>query len=86
MTKELIEQERRFTVLEEQGKQNCIDHNEIKILIGHISKKLDDAIESKADKDEVKTISNRMWGFISAVATAFISILIYLVQNSIGVK
>jgi hypothetical protein len=86
MTKELIEQERRFTVLEEQGKQNCIDHNEIKILIGHINKKLDDAIESKADKSELKTISNRMWGFVSAAATALVSILVYLVQSGIGDK
>ena len=81
MTKDTIEAERRFTILEEQGKQNNIDHKTIMAALNKMNTKLDDVIQSKADKSELKIISNRMWAFVSASATALITIFVYLVTS-----
>lgn len=71
----------RLAIMEEKLNQNSIEHQEIKKILETFSNKLDTAIENKADKSELKTISNRMWGFVSAAATALLGIIIYLVES-----
>ena len=67
--------------MEQQGKQNITDHQAMMIALEKMDAKLDDVIQSKADKSELKTVSNRMWAFVSAAATALITIFIYLVTS-----
>ena len=75
------EVERRFTILEEQGKQNIEDHHTIMAKIDAISFKLDNAIDSKADKTELKEVSQRIWGFATIIITAFVGLIVWLIQQ-----
>lgn len=79
------EVERRFTILEEQGKRNTEDHKIIMVELQSLNGKLDQAIQAKADKSELKGLSNRLWGFITAftlaLVSSFVGLLIYLTTN-----
>lgn len=75
------EVERRFTILEEQGKQNNIDHKLIMETVGRIDKKLDEAIEKKVDKTDFTDMRNKQWMVIMAIITSFIGLIIYELQQ-----
>ena len=75
------EVERRFTILEEQGKRNCEDHKSIMDIINKIDRKLDEAIEKKVDKTDYIDMKNKQWMVIMAVITAFIGLIVYELQN-----
>lgn len=79
------EVERRFTILEEQGKQNNVDHQRIMKELEGLNTKLDSAMSSKADKSELNSFKNKTWGFLSAFTLAlissFVGLLIYLSTN-----
>lgn len=77
------EVERRFTVLEEQGKRNVSDHKSIMEAISKINYKLDTAIKDKADKVEVDDINKKLWAFATLFITAFFGILVYIIQTKI---
>jgi len=82
-TKTDMEIERRFTILEEQGKQNLVDHQDIMKQIENINKKLDIAIDSKADKSSVEKLSDKVWWFIGIFATAFIGVISFIIQSNL---
>lgn len=75
------EVERRFTILEEQGKQNNLDHKSLMEAIDKINQKLDTVIKDKADKEEVDDINKKLWGFATVIITAFVGLIIYLFQS-----
>ena len=76
--------ERRFTILEEQGKRNCEDHKSIMDKICKIDAKLDTAIKEKADRIELDDINKKLWGFATLFITAFFGILVYMIQTKLG--
>lgn len=73
-------------MLEEQNKQNVKDHSVILAEVSKISVKLDTAISNKADKSDLDTLNSRFWGFILAFAVAFLGIISFLIQSSMGDK
>jgi hypothetical protein len=72
----------RLSVIDEKLAQNTLDHQDIKITLGNINKKLDDAIVSKADKVDVAAMNNRMWGFVMVFVTAFIGMIVWLIEKN----
>lgn len=56
------------------------DVSEIKCDIKSIFEKLDDAIQMKADRDEVKRLSDRMWAIMVAGGGSILGLLIYLLK------
>lgn len=78
------EVERRFTILEEQGKRNIEDHKSIMEAISKISCKLDTAIKEKADKVDVDDINKKLWAFATLIISSFIGLLVYMLQDKIG--
>ena len=78
------EVERRFTILEEQGKQNNTDHKSMMDKICKIDAKLDTAIKEKADRIELDDINKKLWGFATLFITAFFGILVYMIQTKLG--
>lgn len=81
--KNTLEQERRFTVLEEQGKQNNLDHKSLMEAINKINQKLDNAIQNKADREDVDEVNKKLWGFATVIITAFVGLIVYLFQSHI---
>jgi hypothetical protein len=81
--KNTLEQERRFTILEEQGKQNFSDHKMIMETISRIDRKLDTAIKEKADREDVDEVNKKLWGFATVIITAFVGLIVYLFQSHI---
>ena len=81
MTTKQEEVERRFTILEEQGKQNNLDHKNIMEAVNKIDKKLDDAIEKKVDKSDFTDMRNKQWAVIMAIISSFIGLIIYGLQR-----
>jgi hypothetical protein len=75
------EVERRFTILEEQGKRNNIDHKLIMETVNRMDKKLDEAIEKKVDKTDFTDMRNKQWMVIMAIITSFIGLIIYELQR-----
>ena len=72
----------RLSVLEEQGKRNIEDHKSIMEAISKMSCKLDTVIKDKADREELKELNSKMWGFVTLIITAFVGLLVYLIQGS----
>jgi len=56
-------------------KQNTCEHTEIKTALSDIDKKLDRAMEQKADKEEVKDLRDKSWQIILAIIVAFIGLI-----------
>lgn len=81
--KNTLEQERRFTILEEQGKQNIEDHSSIMEAIQKMTSKLDNVIQNKADKEDVDEVNKKLWGFATVIITAFVGLIVYLFQSHI---
>lgn len=82
-TKNTLEQERRFTILEEQGKQNVEGHKSIMEAIQKMTCKLDDVIQNKADREDVDEVNKKLWGFATVIITAFVGLIVYLFQSHI---
>jgi hypothetical protein len=72
----------RLSVIDEKLAQNTLDHQDIKATLGNISKKLDDAILYKADKVDLSVISNRLWAFVMVFVTAFIGMIVWLIEKN----
>lgn len=81
--KNTLEQERRFTILEEQGKQNVEDHRSIMEAIQKMTSKLDNVIQNKADREDVDDVNKKLWAFATIIITAFVGLIVYLFQSHI---
>lgn len=68
----------RLAVIEEQLKQNAKEHEEVKKGIHEINEKLDTVINSKADKDDLTKLNNRLWGVAGSAAVIIIGIIVKL--------
>lgn len=82
MTEKTDTLKERISVLEEQGKRNIEDHATLMVELKTINAKLDEAIRTKADKEELKELNSKLWGFVTIVITAFVGLLVYLIQGS----
>lgn len=71
----------RLVVIEERLEQNSREHTDIKTTLVSINNKMDEAIKNKADQADVDTISNRMWAIAGLFITAFIGLIVWLVQQ-----
>ncbi len=65
-------------------KQNTVEHNEIKADVKEIAKKIDEAMEQKADRSEVKEIKDKAWQIILAVVVAVIGALFAIIKSYSG--
>lgn len=73
----------RLSVIEEKLEQNAREHADIKQTLGNIDKKLDGAIACKADQSSVDSLSNKVWGIAIIFLTAFISLIVWIIQNNV---
>lgn len=72
----------RISVLEEQGRRNQQDNANMIAELKSINTKLDNVIAKKADKSELKELNSKLWGFVTLIITAFVGLLVYLIQGS----
>lgn len=72
----------RLSVLEEQGRRNQQDNANMIAELKSINTKLDNVIAKKADKSELKELNSKLWGFVTLIITAFVGLLVYLIQGS----
>lgn len=72
----------RISVLEEQGRRNQIDNSNMLAELKSINEKLDGAIRTKADREELKELNSKLWGFVTIIITAFVGLLVYMIQGN----
>jgi len=68
-----------LAVIKEQLKQNIKEHSKFGETLNVIDSKLDVVIDTKADKEEVQILNNRIWTitiFILTAMATFIGVLI----------
>jgi len=69
---------------EETKVQNTAEHLEIKTSLKDISRKIDSAIEGKADKDDVKDLRDKGWGIIMAIIVVFLGLVATAIKSFTG--
>ena len=72
----------RLSILEEQRKVSSKENQQIMKELKMLNDKLDTVIKDKADKEELKELNSKMWGFVTLIITAFVGLLVYLIQGS----
>ena len=72
----------RLSILEEQRKVSSKENQQIMKELKMLNDKLDTVIKDKADKEELKELNFKMWGFVTLIITAFVGLLVYLIQGS----
>lgn len=74
--KNTLEQERRFTILEEQGRQNLHDHKEVMDQVRLINYKLDNLDNRYSPKWVEKAVSSMIAVILISVIGAILSLVI----------
>ena len=72
-----------LAVIEEKLMQNNKDHQVLKDSQIRIENKLDEVIETKADKSVVSTLENRLWWIVGIIIISAIGFIVWFIEKVI---
>jgi len=75
-----------LAVIEEKLMQNNKDHQVLKDSQIRIENKLDEVIETKADKSTVNTLENRLWWIVGVIVISAIGFIVWFIEKIIEGK